>query len=378
VHDVLFQPPSPSERELEVIGEIESIRRRLDLPRFRTWPGLPWRSIHDRLLQAAKNPALGNLLPENVGPAADEEPTAEDDGQSVDDAWAGAPGYHTALSFVLQLAAAPDFSIDEGTIRALHYMMVGHDPEKAPGRWRRGSISVTHRPSGKLVYTAPQPRLVPGLMAELVASLNANDGVPAFVRAAMAHLNLAAIHPFVDGNGRMARTLHTFVLARDGITAPPFASIDEYLSVYTAEYYRALDEVDHGVWQPERDARPWVRFCLTAHLLQARTLMRTTLEYDLLWGELEREVTRRGLPEHAISALAQAALGGSLTVALYASTALVSEREADDALARLVHAGLLVAMRAESDRAYLAADAVKAIYARTREPRIPDTDPFAA
>jgi len=44
-------------------------------------------------------------------------------------------------------------------------------------------------------------------MAELIASLNARDEVPVFIRAAMAHLNLAAIHPFRDGNGRMARAL---------------------------------------------------------------------------------------------------------------------------------------------------------------------------
>src|SRR5213594_1411408 len=232
---MLFRTPQITEREAEVIGEIESIRRQLDLPRLREWPGLPWRAIHDRILQASKNPALGNLFFENPGPAEDDEPGAED-------AWVGAPGYHTALSFVLQLADAPDFAIDEGTIRALHYMMVGHDPKKAPGRWRRGSIQVTHNPSGKIVYAAPHPKLVPGLMAELIASLNTRDETPVFVRAAMAHLNLAAIHPFLDGNGRTARTLHTFVLARDGITAPPFASLDEYLAVNTDKYYKVMDD----------------------------------------------------------------------------------------------------------------------------------------
>ena len=370
---MLFQTPPIAEREAEVIGEIERIRRQLDLPRMRAWPGLPWRAIHDRLLHASKNPALGNLLFESAGPA-DEDRGAEDDGQSVEDAWAGAPGYHAALSFALQLADAPGFAIDEGVIRALHYMMVGHDPKKAPGHWRRGSISVTHQPTGGLVYTAPHAKLVPGLIAELVASLNARDAVaPAFVRAAMAHLNLAAIHPFADGNGRMARTLHTFVLACDGVTAPPFASIDEYLSVRTPDYYRVLDEVDQGVWRPERDARPWVRFCLSAHLWQARALAQKTREYDRFWDELEREVGRHGLPDTLTSALAQAAIGGELTLALCEALTLVPVAEAAGSLESLARAGLLVA----SGAAYRAADTVQAIYARTREPRIPDVDPFA-
>jgi len=369
---MLFQTPSITEREAKVNDEIDAIRRQLNLPRLRAWPGLPWRAIQDRILHASKNPALGNLFLENAG-ASEDEPGAENP-----DAWSATPGYHTALSFVLQLADAPDFAIDEGIIRALHYMMVGHDPEKGPGRWRRGSISVREEPSSRPVYRAPHAKFIPGLMAELIASLNERNEVPVFIRAAMAHLNLAAIHPFSDANGRMARTLQTFVLARDGISAPPFASIDEYLSVNNDEYYRTLDEVDQGAWQPERDARPWIRFCLTAHFHQARILLRRTQEYDRLWEELEREVRHRSLPEQATSALAQAAIGGSLTAALYESTAMVSAREADDALECLVKAGLLVATGANSGRCYLASDAVKAIYARTRETRAPDPDPFAA
>lgn len=370
---MLFQTPPVSDREAEVIGEIESVRRQLDLPRLREWPGLPWRAIHDRILQASKNPALGNVLIENAGYGEDGEPGTENP-----DAWSAAPGYHAALSFVLQVADAPDFAIDEGTIRALHYMMAGHDPRNAAGRWRRGSISVREDSSGMAMYRAPHAKFIPALMAELTASLNVKDEVPVFVRAAMAHLNLAAIHPFRDGNGRMARALQTFVLARDGIFAPPFASIDEYLSVNTVEYYRILDEVDEGAWQPERDARPWVRFCLTAHWLQARTLLRQTREYDRLWDELEGEVRRRSLPEQATSALAEAAIGGSLTAALYGSMAMVSAREAGEVLECLAKAELLVGTGANGDRSYVATDAVKAIYARTRDPRVPDPDPFAA
>ncbi len=228
------------------------------------------------------------------------------------------------------------------------------------------------------MYKTPHAKFIPALMAELIASLNAKDEVPAYIRAAMAHLNLAAIHPFRDANGRMARALQTFVLARDGISAPPFASIDEYLSVNTGEYYRILDEVDEGAWQPERDARPWVRFCLTAHWLQARTLLRRTEEYDRLWEELEREVKHRGLAERMITALTEAAVGGSLTAALYESATMASAHEASDDLERLVEAGLLVATSDKGGRCYLAADAVKAIRARTLDPQIPERDPFAA
>src|SRR3990172_4743171 len=110
-------------------------------------------------------------------------------------------------------------------------------------------------------------------MNELVDGMREEQG-PAIVRAAIAHLNLVLIHPFRDGNGRMARCLQTLVLAREQILEPIFCSIEEYLGRNTLAYYDILAEVGGGSWQPERDALPWVRFSLTAHLRQARTMLR--------------------------------------------------------------------------------------------------------
>src|SRR5207245_6408458 len=81
-----------------------------------------------------------------------------------------------------------------------------------------------------------------------------------------------------------------------GIVAPPFASIDEYLSVNGGAYDLALRSTHGGRWQPERDARPFVRFCLTAHYQPATLLRRRTQEYDHPWEELHRELQRRGFP----------------------------------------------------------------------------------
>ncbi|MEU5786036.1 Fic family protein [Micromonospora lupini] len=71
----------------------------------------------------------------------------------------------------------------------------------------------------------------------------------------MAHLNLVKIHPWRDGNGRMSRCLHTLVLARDGVLAPEFSSIEEWLGVgrNTYAYHDALGEVGGPTWQPDND-----------------------------------------------------------------------------------------------------------------------------
>jgi hypothetical protein len=90
----------------------------------------------------------------------------------------------------------------------------------------------------------------------------------------MAHLNLVAMHPFSDGNGRTGRCIHTALLARAGIVAPELSSIEEYIARNQWAYYAALDKVSGGHWAPKRDPRPWMRFCLVAHNRQANAFVR--------------------------------------------------------------------------------------------------------
>ena len=98
--------------------------------------------------------------------------------------------------------------------------MISYDLAKHPGRWRPGPIFVRNEQTGERVYEGPDNDLVPGLIAELVDGLNEEVSSPFIVRAAMSHLNLVMIHPFSDGNGRMARCMQTLVLAREGIIDP--------------------------------------------------------------------------------------------------------------------------------------------------------------
>ena len=123
---------------------------------------------------------------------------------------------------------------------------------------------------------------------------------PAMIRAAMAHLNLTIIHPFADGNGRMARALQTFVLAREGLLHPAFCSIEEWLGRNTQEYYEVLGQTGQGKWSPERSALGWVRFCLKAHYQQAATLLRRNDEYGRMYDGIVALAERSRLPERAM------------------------------------------------------------------------------
>jgi Fic family protein len=269
-------------------------------------------------------------------------------------------GYRDAMTYVLQLATEPDedFSYSTQLIKSLHFMMTSHALANQPGKWRPGTIFIRREQTGEIVYEGPDMSAVPGLMHELVDQLNHDDGQPQLVRAAMAHLNLVMIHPFRDGNGRMARCTQSLVLARGGVLSPVFMSIEEYLGANTDDYYNVLGQVGQGEWNPAGDARPWVRFTLTAHLRQARTMLRRVKEAERLWLELERIAAQNELPERTIFAMFDAVSGLRVRNSTYRAglkqvgdediTAQTAARD----LAELVRTGLLVARGQARGRFY--------------------------
>ena len=136
-------------------------------------------------------------------------------------------------------------------------------------------------------------------------------------------------------------------------------------------------EVGAGAWHPERDARPWLRFNLTAHFHQATTLLRRSREIDRLWDELGRELAKSALPERVIFALADAAFGWRVRNATYRPHADISEQVASRDLALSVAAGFLVPKGERRGRYYVASPRLSAIRDRTREARTTADDPFA-
>lgn len=287
-------------------------------------------------------------------------------------------GYRDAMTYVLQLADETQFRFDEQLLKSLHFMMTGYDLRNRPGRWRPGTIYVREESTGAVVYEGPEVELVAPLMQELVGQLNQDTG-PQMVTAALAHLNLVMIHPFSDGNGRMARCLQTLVLAREGILPPVFSSIEEYLGRNTPSYYAILADVGDGGWNPHRDATPWVRYVLTAHYRQAHTMLRRTREIEHLYLELDALIAKHRLHERTIEALFDAASGRRVRNAVYRA---IVERQTDTDLAEatatrdlktLVELGLLQPHGEKRGRYYTAGQPLMALADKVRL-RIPARD----
>jgi Fic family protein len=248
--------------------------------------------------------------------------------------------YARAMDHVGAMAADPSFRWLDRVVLDLHFDACYFQRDKSPGLWREGPIGVTGA-DGSLEYRGPAGEEVVELMDEVVTWLAEGDlDVDVAVRAAMAHLNVISVHPFRDGNGRVARIVQSLVLARGGLGSPEFFSIEQYLRDHTREYYAALRETQGGSYQPERDATRWVAFCLQAHLVQARQRLAQVERAAARWQRLEEIVEGRGWPDRMVIALEQSLLGGT-DRSRYGEEADVSPATASADLRRLLDAGLV-------------------------------------
>jgi Fic family protein len=372
---MIFQALPLDDEEQAVVNSIDELRRRLShsIGEPRRWYGLLRRNAFAKAIRGSNTIEGINVTDDDAIAAVDREEPQE----ASPETWRAIVGYREAMTYVLSLAWQADYVFSTDTIKSLHFMMLNHDLDKAPGHWRPGEIFIRRDSDGEIVYTGPEWDKVPGLMQELVDSLNNPGPSPPVVRAAMAHLNLAMIHPFKDGNGRMARCLQSLVLARTIALSPIFSSIEEYLGKNSQAYYRALEEVGAGRWNPERNTRRWIRFCLTAHYQQATTFLRRNERLGAIFEAAEELTKARGLNERMALALTDAALGYRVRNAMYRQAADITTGLASRDLKALVDAELLEPVNEKRGRYYMAAPAVIAI--RDAHPSAKTVeDPFAA
>jgi Fic family protein len=374
---MLFDTPALAERDTRVLAEIQDFRVRLRHNSItpRRWQGKLRRNLLAKAIQGSNSIEGYNVNDDDAVAAVEDD----DPFDAAPKDWIEVRGYRSAMSYVLQLADDPHFALDESLLRSLHYMLLQHDLSKSPSRYRRGPIFVRDDERDETVYEGPDFELVPELMSELATTLRQSptgNAEPPFVRAAMAHLNLVMIHPFRDGNGRMARVLQTLVLARDSIVSPEFSSIEEFLGRNTPAYYAVLAEVGAGAWHPERDALPWVRFNLRAHHIQAQTVLQRIDEARLLFRSLDDLVLTRGLPERMVDPLFDAATGLRVVRSSYERSTGVEHRTASRDLQVLSDQGLLIPVGEKRGRWYHGSAELRALHREARAGRKPVIDPY--
>lgn len=377
---MLYTSSALGSREEKVLADIQELRTRLKfaLHEPRRWSGSLRRLSFARNIQGSNSiEGYDAKLDDVAAVAMGEEPL-----DSTVETRLALKGYRNAMTYVLQRADDNDFECSASLMKSLHFMMTGYSLNNRPGRWRPGPIYVQKEETQEIVHEGAEVDEVPGLMSELADYINDSADEELLVKAGMAHLNLVMVHPFREGNGRMARCIQSLVLARNGVLSPVFMSIEEYLGRNTQAYYDVLAEVGGGRWAPTSQTRRWVRFVLTAHLRQARTLRRRIDDAERLWIGVERLVGARD--ERQLAALYDAAMGMRLRRATYLKIAAdagaeISEQTAGRDLKLLADLGYLEPHGERRGRYYVGTQALRDVWFSIRSSRAvrEDSDPFA-
>jgi Fic family protein len=244
--------------QLPFIDDIEVVKRRLDSLR-----PLP-KEIEERVIQKFRldwnyhsNAIEGNQLTYGETVAFIMEGiTAK--GKTLKD-HLDIKGHDEAIRFILSLIKDPEYILTEADIRSLHQIILKEpywaDAVTAEGRLTRKEIKIgqykstsnhVKTPTGEIHYYAT-PEQAPILMGELMQWLReatAEKDIHALVVAALFHPRFTAIHPFDDGNGRMARLLMNLILMQSGYL-PIIIKQDD-----RNNYYQVLRQADAGEFIP--------------------------------------------------------------------------------------------------------------------------------
>lgn len=166
--------------------------------------------------------------------------------------------YRKVVDLIDEEAKRKIEKITEQLIKKLHRTIADKilKPEET-GEYRTKQVVVRNSSTGEITFRPPAPIEVAFLMREYVYWLNRNietNDVHPILRAGIAHHELVRIHPFIDGNGRVARALATLILFLGGYDIRRFFSLEEYYDRDAVTYYTNLQKASAG------DLTSWLEY----------------------------------------------------------------------------------------------------------------------
>jgi Fic family protein len=213
----------------------------------------------------------------------------------------------------------------------------------AVGQWRSdadGPMQVVSGPIGrrKVHFEAPPAKALAGEIERFLAWANAETAEPALLKAALAHLWFVTLHPFDDGNGRIARAVGDLFLARADGSAQRFYSLSSQIQRERNDYYAALERTQKGTL----DVTGWLSWFLGT-LGRAVASAQTTLDAVLAKARFWQRWAGTPLNERQVKLLNRLLDGfdGKLTSSKWAAIAKCSPDTALRDLTQLLALGVL-------------------------------------
>ncbi len=340
------------------VGQLAGEGRRLANSHLLVRPFIRREAVLSSRIEGTET-TLGELLAAEAGAAVERSPA---DMHEV-------ANYVVALEYGVERLRSLPLSLR--LVRELHEkLMRGVRGDVAtPGEFRRSQNWI-----GPAGCTLSDATVVPPPPDRLMECLGAweqflhDDSLPPLVHAALAHSQFEAIHPFLDGNGRVGRLLITLLLVEKRVLPAPLLCLSAFFEATRQEYYRRLLAVTQdGEWEE------WLAYFLRGVALQAEDAVGRIQRIDRLllqWRERLAKAPSR-LPERAVELLAE---NPFWTIKKLAQRLDVAYTTAQRTIDRLVSAGIVeLTGAAKRNRVYCA----RAILDILEEPPALATHPTA-
>lgn len=212
------------------------------------------------------------------------------------------------------------------------------------GRWRNdaaGSLQIVSGPIGRecIHFGAPPAERLNREMREFLAWFNAPTGTEPLLKAGLAQLRFATVHPFKDGNGRIARAVADMVLARSEASPERFYRISSQIRAERTAHYTILERTQRGT----TDVSEWLEWflgCLGRAIDSAQATLGTVLRQARLRERLA-ELPVNDRQRRILNRFADG-FSGKLTSSKWAKLARCSHDTALRDLVGLVELGILV------------------------------------
>ena len=181
--------------------------------------------------------------------------------------------YVTALDY--GLARLETLPVSLRLLRELHERLMQDigGAHLTPGEFRNRQNWIGPRNSrlDDAVFVPPAVPAMERCLHDLETFIHAPSKLPALVRIALVHYQFEAIHPFIDGNGRIGRLLVSLLLCSEGLLSQPLLSLSAFFEHHRSDYYRLLLDVSRkGAWSA------WIEFFLAGVEEQSRDAIRRT------------------------------------------------------------------------------------------------------
>lgn len=245
--------------------------------------------------------------------------------------------YVTALEYGLH--RLPELPVSLRLIRELHErLMAGvRGQERNPGQFRRMQNAIRGGgPSGTIRYVPPPLAEMTQALHDLERFIAGPSDLPPLVQLALIHYQFEAIHPFMDGNGRIGRLLITLLLCERNLLPQPLLYLSAYFERNRDQYMDHLLHVSQsGDWSG------WITFFLQGVAEQSRDAIQRSQRLLALWQEHRRRIQATRASAAVLRVVDDLYISPVTTLGRVRELLGVTSRAAQFSIERLQEAGIL-------------------------------------